>query len=370
MPKFSSKKIFTAAIASVFFALSNHALAANVVSNVNVNVRSGPGTSYQILTVMNKGTEGTSISSSNGWTKVTVNGVTGYIASQFLSSSSNNSTANSSPDKIVYITASSLNVRTGAGTSYPVIGSLSKNKSVTVIGTYGNWYKIKYGSSYGYISISYTSSTLPTSNTSPTVNSTSQNTTKYCTASVLNVRAGSGTRHSIIGSLKKGTATTVVTSSNGWSKIKYRSGYGYVNSSYLSSSQPKTTTSPQSVNRPSLVSYAKQFLGCKYVWGATGPNTFDCSGFTQYVYKHFNITIPRVATDQYSQSKKIGKSQLQAGDLVFFSNSTSGGKVAHVGIYIGNNQMIHAANSKNNLCISSLSESYYQKYYIGCGRYL
>lgn len=369
MPKASSKKLFTAAIITLSMVLSTKVFAANVTSTGNVNVRSGPGTSYRILTVMSKGAKGNSISSSSGWTKITVNGVTGYVSSKYLTSSSNSSTTESTSNKIVYVTASSLNVRSGAGTSYSVIGSLKRDKAVTVVSTFGNWYKIKYGSSYGYISISYTSPTLYTSSTAQTTNS-SQNKTMYCTASALNVRSGAGTSYSVIGSLTKGTSATVISSSNGWSKIKYGSGYGYVSSNYLSSTKSQTTSSTQSIDGSSIISYAKQFLGCKYVWGSAGPNTFDCSGFTQYVYKHFGISIPRVSADQYSQSKKISKSQLRVGDLVFFSNDTSNGKVAHVGIYIGNNQMIHAANSRDNLCISSLSESYYTKYYVGCGRYL
>jgi hypothetical protein len=84
-----------------------------------------------------------------------------------------------------------------------------------------------------------------------------------------------------------------------------------------------------------IVSYAKQFLGTPYVYGGTTPSGFDCSGFTQYVYQHFNIAITRTTDTQINQGIPVSQSNLQLGDLVF---PTSG----HVGIYVGNNQIIHA----------------------------
>ena len=129
-------------------------------------------------------------------------------------------------------------------------------------------------------------------------------------------------------------------------------------------STTKTTTSSSSskVTGADIVAYAKKFLGCKYVYGATGPTTFDCSGFTQYVYKHFGYTLSRTSTDQRKNGKKVKKSDLQPGDIVCFSG--------HVGIYIGGNQFIHAANSKKGIIITSLSDSYYVKNYITARRIL
>ena len=188
----------------------------------------------------------------------------------------------------------------------------------------------------------------------------------------MNVRSGAGTSYGVIGNLKKGNSASVVGSTNGWYKIKYGSGYGYISSKYTTSSAPSNgggnnggTVTPSNGSGSSIVSYAKS---CSYVYGATGPRSFDCSGFTQYVYAHFGKSIPRNSAAQYSSSKKISKSQLQAGDLIFFSNS-SAGKVGHVAIYIGCGQMIHAANSKTGVCIDSINSSYYTSHYIGCGRY-
>lgn len=91
-----------------------------------------------------------------------------------------------------------------------------------------------------------------------------------------------------------------------------------------------------------LLAYAYQFLGRPYVWGATGPNSFDCSGFTQYVFRHVGISLPRVTYDQQNCGVPVSVDNLQPGDLILTRISRRGPE--HVGIYVGNKKMIHAAN--------------------------
>lgn len=374
----SKKMKFAVTTAAATAIVCTGALAANVTSTTDVNVRSGAGNSYSVLTVMKSGTTTASLGKSGNWTKVSVNGKTGYVYSKYLTTSGNNSSTTPSNNtsqnvsKTVYISASSLNVRSGAGTSYNVIGNLKKGNSASVVASTNGWYKIKYGSGYGYISSKYTTSSAPTTNTTNVAPTTSANKTVYTTTS-LNVRSGASTSYSVVGVLGSGKVASVVGTSGSWYKIKYGSGYGYISSKYTTSSAPSnggstTTVTPSNGSGSSIVSYAKSFLGCSYVYGATGPRSFDCSGFTQYVYAHFGKSIPRNSAAQYSSSKKISKSQLQAGDLIFFSNSTAG-TVGHVAIYIGGGQMIHAANSRTGVCIDSINSSYYTSHYIGCGRY-
>lgn len=116
-----------------------------------------------------------------------------------------------------------------------------------------------------------------------------------------------------------------------------------------------------------LVEEAKKHLGKKYVWGATGPNTFDCSGLTQYCHKKLGISIPRTSLEQSRSGKLIAKSNLQVGDLIFWK--TTSAPVGHVGMYIGNNQFIHAPNSKSVVKIDSLNNSYYASKYVNARRY-
>ncbi|MCD7892971.1 MAG: NlpC/P60 family protein [Erysipelotrichaceae bacterium] len=116
-----------------------------------------------------------------------------------------------------------------------------------------------------------------------------------------------------------------------------------------------------------LVDLALTKVGCSYVWGATGPNTFDCSGFTQWCYRQYGIYIPRTAASQYSATTRVDKSDLEVGDLVFFKGTTGSSGITHVGLYIGGGQFVHASGTKTGVKISSLSESYYVKHYAGGG---
>ncbi|MCB2341713.1 C40 family peptidase [Clostridium estertheticum] len=100
-----------------------------------------------------------------------------------------------------------------------------------------------------------------------------------------------------------------------------------------------------------LISYASQFLGTNYVWGGTSPSPgFDCSGFTQYVFAHFGVDIPRVSEDQQNVGTLVSRENLQPGDLVFF-----GSPAHHVGIYVGNGNMINAPHTGAVLRIQSLN---------------
>lgn len=106
-----------------------------------------------------------------------------------------------------------------------------------------------------------------------------------------------------------------------------------------------------SASSSAIVSYAYQFLGVPYVWGGNTPSGFDCSGFTKYVYNHFGVTLPRVSRDQAKVGAYVPISQAQPGDLLYFGETS----VTHVGIYIGNNKMIHAPSPGKNVMITDIS---------------
>ncbi|MEJ6399859.1 C40 family peptidase [Nicoliella lavandulae] len=88
---------------------------------------------------------------------------------------------------------------------------------------------------------------------------------------------------------------------------------------------------------------AESKLGSPYTYGASGPTTFDCSGFTQYIYEQAHVNIARTAQGQYETTKPIQRTQLKKGDLVYFGDSSD--SISHVGFYIGNGQMIDAQNN-------------------------
>ena len=111
-----------------------------------------------------------------------------------------------------------------------------------------------------------------------------------------------------------------------------------------------------------MIQLAKNKLGKRYVWGATGSNAFDCSGLTTYVCKLNGINLPRRAIAQSKVGKYVPRSQLKPGDLIFFDTSKHRrGYVNHVGIYIGNGKFIHASSAKHKVTITSLNKPFYSQ---------
>ncbi len=107
---------------------------------------------------------------------------------------------------------------------------------------------------------------------------------------------------------------------------------------------------------------AKSFLGTKYVWGATGPSTFDCSGFTQWIYRDAGIDIPRVSRDQAKVGRYVNYHNLKHGDMVFFdTKKRRNGVVSHVGIYLGNGNFIHASSSAKKVVIYNFNDKPFYK---------
>lgn len=118
-----------------------------------------------------------------------------------------------------------------------------------------------------------------------------------------------------------------------------------------------------------LLSEARSHLGKRYSRGSKGPNAFDCSGFSSYVYRQFGYSLSPSSRDQYNQGEKVDRKELRKGDLVFFKGRSTKGGVGHVGIVVdadekGNFTFIHAATSKG-ITVSSCNEPYYASRFMG-----
>ena len=348
-------------------------------TTVRVHFRTGAGTNYSSMGILDKGVKISYISESGNWTKVEYDSKTGYICSDYLEKGESNAT----PTSTMYTTPEiGLNLRKGPGTSYSVIRTLSKGTAVTVHSSSNGWSKISVNGVEGYVSTSFLSSTNPSTNSSTSNETTSTpTTTMYVTPDAgLNLRKGAGTSYSVVKTLSKGTAVTVHSSNNGWSKVSANGVEGYVSTSYLSSTKPSTSgsssssssNSSTSVSVDKVLDFAHQQLGKPYVWGAQGPNSFDCSGLIYYVYKNAaNITLPRTSVEQSKFGTTVSKSNLKAGDLVFFdTNGPNNGAVSHVGIYAGEGQLIHASSSSKKIVKVNMETSYWNNTYVVAKRVL
>jgi cell wall-associated NlpC family hydrolase len=121
--------------------------------------------------------------------------------------------------------------------------------------------------------------------------------------------------------------------------------------------------------RSEIVRTAKQYIGVPYRWGGESPRTgFDCSGLTMVVYQLNGLDLPRSSRQQWKAGRPVKRSRLERGDLVFFATS-GGSRVSHVGIYTGNDKFLHAPRRGRNIEVSSLTNTYYQKRYLGARSY-
>lgn len=277
---------------------------------------------------------------------------------------------------------SAVNVRENAGTEHGVVEKLNPGDRVCVLDQTDGWYKIAFGGEVGYMSTEYVA-LQSVMNVEPGG--------AKVTTDVLNLRAGPSTSEDVVTRLTRGTVTKIIGINNGWFKVTVNGKTGYLHPDYVeivdsvadstnASSAPSsaptatptaTATATGSSVRQDVLAYAKTFLGVRYVYGGSTPKGFDCSGYTKYVFSHFNISLQRSSASQYSTSvAKVKKSELKPGDLVFFGTPSKPSKVGHVGIYMGGNQFIHSSSPGDVVKIDTMSSGYYAKYYIGGGTVL
>ena len=289
-------------------------------------------------------------------------------------------------------TSSAVNFREEATIESESMGKLSDGTRVAVLDHVDGWYKVAYDGDVGYMSEDYIE-------TQPIMNIECGG--AKVTTSVLNLRSGPSTENEIVAKLYEGAVAKIIGINNAWFKVQYNGDTGYISPDYVtivpyntyenayttystgSSNSGNPTTGLLAVvsdssgdaassngTRQQIIDYAATFLGCKYVYGGNTPSGFDCSGYVKYVFKNFGVELTRTSANQYANSVRIKKSELQVGDLVFFSQNAGSSKVGHVGIYVGGGQFIHAAAPGKGVRYDSLSSDYYTSHYIGSGRVL
>ena len=265
-----------------------------------------------------------------------------------------------------------LRLRTGPGTTYSIITHLSEGDIVVILERTNNeWFKVNFHGSVGYVSAPLLRDVLTAENF---------NAQGKITGDRVNIRSKPKTSSDILGTYSKNTTMTVIGINSGWYKVKHDGNTGYVRSDFMeivsghkssASSSAKTSSSAPAANLTQgqqIVDYALGYVGSKYVYGGASPSGFDCSGFVTYVYKNFGYSVTRTASGQFRDNGVlVDKSNLAPGDLCFFSNN--GGKgVTHVGIYIGDNEFVHASRPGVGVVISRLDSSYYTTGWMGAKR--
>lgn len=297
--------------------------------NNNVNVYITPLINSLVLDTTKKEQKVEITSEVSGWSYIKAEDVAGWVRTDSITEKEENVSDseknNTSSQKTGYISASSVNFRKEANNNSIVITTLKLNDQVKILEKGTTWTQVQYAGNVGYIATKYISEKKITTSS----RSSSTRTTKKTNTTVANTQE-----------------TKIVTQSADANEV----------------------TNTGSATGAEIVAFAKKYLGYKYVYGGASPSKgFDCSGFTTYVYKHFGYSISRTGAAQAKNGKAVSKSEMQEGDLICFSNSSSSKRIGHVGIYIGGGKFIHAANSRKGVIISNVSGD---GFYFICARHI
>lgn len=244
------------------------------------------------------------------------------------------------------------------------------------------WYPVQYGTKDGYMRSDYLlvaldNGTVLDRGVATTADALGADTTiyGYVTASSLNLRTAASTEAEKIGSAPTGALVEIldfvnVNEDEGWYQIVYDGVTAYVSAEYVMYDvDPSVPYSEIVTSGSRVLDVAVQYLGCRYSYGSSGPNAFDCSGFTSYVYRQLGITLNRSASGQTQNGTYVSRSELQPGDLVLFRHHGSSKAATHVGIYAGGGQFIHASTNDYTVRYDSLDSAYYSGIFIG-GRHI
>ncbi|PEZ88277.1 peptidase M24 [Bacillus cereus] len=259
-----------------------------VVNATSLRVRTGPATYHSVIGGVLNGTKLNVVGSEGSWFKVNYQGKTGYVSSEFVKFVKGGTTTPEQPEQPnqgaigdYYINASALNVRSGEGTNYRIIGALPQGQKVQVISENSGWSKINYNGQTGYIGTRFLSKTPVGGavDNKPNENENQNN---------------------------------------------------------------NNNTSNNSGDSSSILAYAKSMQGVPYVWGGSSANGVDCSGYIYHVFKKFGHNISRQSVAGYWSSLPKTSSP-QPGDLIYFQNTYKAGP-SHMGIYLGGGSFIQAGD--------------------------
>lgn len=251
-----------------------------------------------------------------------------------------------------------LRVRSEANTAGEILAKLNNGAQVEVLSTVDSgWYQISFEDITGYVSGDFLTVDEAEATSLP-----EERAPVYVriTADALNIRSAPGTDQEKVGKLSAGRIVeTLEELEGGW----YRIEGGYISAEYTEVVDPAEMS--QSGKGQEIASYALQFVGYPYVYGGSSTRGFDCSGFTSYIYKQFGYSLAHSASSQLDYGTPVSMSELQPGDLVMFKKGSSSKRATHVGIYIGNNQFVHASTSRVGVIVSGMGEAYYTSGFVG-----
>lgn len=316
--------------------------------NEKTEIRLVPNITSSVVYTAKKATSIQVIQQLNEWSYISAENITGWVRTDKIeeenspsSSKENNEedkTTGETSEKTAYIKYDTVNLRKKALTSSKTMQKLKLNDKVTVISEDGKWSKVKVDNTTGYVLTELLSDTkLEKENKKQETNTTSRD--------------------------SESTSRKEETKTDAKEETSVKQEKTKTNEKEDTKSETTTTVKEEKntskVTGDDIVTFAKKYLNYKYVLGGSSPSTgFDCSGFTKYVYNHFGYTLSRTSKAQAKNGKEVAKSDLQPGDLIIFKNQSLTA-IGHVGIYIGNNKIIHASEPGVGVTITDMNASGY-----------
>ena len=253
-----------------------------------------------------------------------------------------------------------LNVREEPSENGKIIAKMPSKAAGNILETTDNgWYKIQSGKITGYAKSDYILTGQPAKDEALKV----AELMAIVNTDMLNARSEPSTDSKIWTQISNNEKYPVLKQIDGWVEIELEEDSNayvasdYVDVRYALPEAIKFSPLEEKANaaaslRTQIVNYALQFLGNPYVWGGTSlTKGADCSGFTLSVFGHFGISLPHYSGSQANMGKAVKSSEMRPGDLVFYANSK--GTINHVGIYIGNGQIVNAASRRSGIKIST-----------------
>ena len=385
--------------------------------STNLRVRSGASTSSSILGYLTNNTEVTIVGSEGEWYKIQYNNGYGYVSKEYITTngdSTNNTESNntgsnntgnsdySETQGKVYNVSTNLRVRSGASTSSSILGYLTNNTEVTIVGSEGEWYKIQYNNGYGYVSKEYITTNGDSTNNTENNNTGNNNTGNSDSSETMNavgvvtnvssnlrVRKQPSSSAVVLGYLLNNENVNITGKEGSWYKINFKGSVGYVSVDYIKISGESNSNNVANNSNPSVsnaysivLEELKSHIGSPYAYGGSGElvtsasiqtlknifpdyasagkydtlyqyvdsglRMFDCSGFMQWGFSKANISIGRTTYDQIKSGVEVALDDVQPGDLLFYSN------LGHVGMYIGNGQWIESPNHGKTIRITNV----------------